>query len=588
MKGPPLPEPRFATVNEALAAAARTRSGLTFVDLHEREILVPWSDVLERAAVCAGGLRHAGVLVGDRVALVLPTSPAFVDAFFGVLLAGAIPVPLYPPVRLGRLAEYHVSTARMLSCAGARLILTDARIRRLLGRAVERARPDLGCLTVEGITAGPPDSFDARVEPGSLALIQFSSGSTVDPRPVALTHLNLVAQCAALKALMPPERQFPQLGVSWLPLYHDMGLIGCLLSAVYYPGPLVLIPPECFLARPVMWLRAVARHRATISPAPSFAYALCAKRVRDEDLDGADLSSWQMALCGAEPVSIEGLRRFAARFSRFGFDPRALRPAYGLAEASLAVTCAPADRRVQSVTVDPVRLAPTGEAVAGAREIVSVGTPIYGAEIEVRAEDGSLLPDRKVGRIYARGASVMAGYFGQPEATAQSIVDGWLDTGDLGFTAGGELYVCGRAKEVIIIRGSNHQPQEFEECLDGMEGVRAGCAVAVGFVPEDESEESLLMLVERAKNMTGDDGDAELADGIRRVVIERTGVRPHSVVVLHPGTLPRTSSGKMKRGEALRRFISGELDPPRRVGVAGLAVEMVRSAIAFARTRVAL
>jgi acyl-CoA synthetase (AMP-forming)/AMP-acid ligase II len=584
VKGPPLPPPQHRTVNEALAAAAATPSGITFVDLHERETFVPFREIHACARRTAAALRHAGVTAGDRVALVFPTSPAFLDAYFGTLLAGAVPVPLYPPFRLGRLAEYHAATARMIDAAGASLVLADARTRKLLGQAIERSRPRLGCRALEDLSVEADGELHATVDPEALGLIQFSSGSTTDPKPVALSHAALMAQLSALKALLPPEDRFPQRGVSWLPLYHDMGLIGCLLLAVYYPGPLVLIPPEHFLARPALWLRAIARHRATLSVSPTFGYAICSKRARDDDLEGLDLSSWSLAVCGAEPISIATLRGFAQRFGRFGFDASALRPVYGLAEASLAVTFAPPGQP-RAIGVDPARLAATGEVVEGARAIVSVGTPVPGSELELRGANGEAVPERTVGRIFTRGPSVMAGYFGRPEATAEAIADGWLDTGDLGFVADGELYVCGREKDLVIIRGANHVAHEFEECLDGVEGVRAACSVALGFVPDGEDGEELLVLAERARDANRSDGDAGTAELIRQAILEHTGIRPHTVLMLEPGTLPRTSSGKLRRSEALRLYLAGQLTPPRSAGPARLSAELARSALAFAKVK---
>lgn len=582
MKGPLPSQPLFRTLNESLAAAATSEAGLTFVDLAEREIFVSYREVHAHARRVAASLRARGVETGNRIAVVFPTSTGFVDAFFGVLLAGAVPVPLYPPVRLGRLEEYYASTARMIIAVGARLVLADAATRALLGRAIESSRPPLGCLTLEGLGLDESE-LEATAKPEALGLIQFSSGSTMDPRPVALSHESLLAQLEALRALLPSEKDVPRKGVSWLPLYHDMGLIGCLLEAVYTAASLVLIPPELFLARPALWLRAIARHRATISVAPSFAYALCSKRVKDADLEGADLASWRMALCGAEPVSVDALDGFAGRFERFGFDRRALRPVYGLAEASLAVTFASGDRELRSLRVDPVRLAAAGEVVDGTRAIVSVGTPIPGMEVELRDPDGRVLGERQVGRIFVRGSSVMVGYFDQPEATASALAGGWLQTGDLGFASGGELFVCGREKNVIVIRGANHHPQEFEECLTGVDGVRAGCAVALGFVPEGENGEQLLILAERARSGPADDGRTD--EQIRQAILVQTLIRPHTVHLLDPGTIPRTSSGKLRRGEALRRFVAGELGPPSRVGRPRLLLEVLRSTFAFARVK---
>jgi acyl-CoA synthetase (AMP-forming)/AMP-acid ligase II len=418
------------------------------------------------------------------------------------------------------------------------------------------------------------------VRPEALALIQFSSGSTVDPKPVALRHAHLMAQLAALEAELPPPTDVTPVGVCWLPLYHDMGLIGCLLSAVYYPGRMVLIPPEVFLARPALWLRALSRHRGFVSPAPNFAYGLCLKRVKDAEMEGVDLSHWRHALNGAEPVSLETLRRFSERFSRWGFQAGALRPVYGLSEASLAVAFPPVGRGPRALGVDARVLATERRVVDGSREVVSVGRPVPGCEVRVRDELGYELPERRVGRVFARGPSVMECYFGHPEATERALdAEGWLDTGDLGFEADGELFLTGRAKDLVIIRGANHAPQEFEECLEGVEGLRTGCAVALGFTPEGEQDEALLLLAEHAPGAAVEG----LEERVREAVLAGTGVRAHTVRVLEPGTLPRTSSGKLRRAEALRRYLAGELTAPRKVGMMGLAVEMAKSALAFVR-----
>jgi len=542
--GPPAP-PRHATVGEALESAASSRLGLSFVDAKERETDLSFAELYKRACRAAGGLRELGIRRGDRVAIVLPTGPAFMDAFFGATLAGAVPVPLYPPVRLGRLEEFHLRTARTLATSGAKVVLSDARISRLLGVAVAKARPALG---LRPVPQGPP--LAERSHPGDLALIQFSSGTTVDPKPVALTHENVLANVAAIETVIPRDDQ--QAGVCWLPLYHDMGLIGCLLLAVDRPGPLTLIPPELFLARPALWLRAISRKRGTISPAPNFAYGLCLRRIRDDELEGVDLSSWKFALNGAEPVAPAVLRRFSERFASRGFDGRALMPVYGLSEASLAVTFTAPGRGPRSLS-------------SFGREIPSVGGPLPGVDVDVRD-----------GRIFVRGPSVMRGYFGDEAATRQALRDGWLDTGDLGFIDRGELFVSGRAKDVIILRGKNRAPQEFEDALDGMEGVRPGCAAAVSMsTPEGED---LALLVET-------DGPLANAEQIRARVTERTGVRPREVRLLAPGTLPRTSSGKLRRSEAQRQLETGELRPPDAVTLLHLAKETARSLLSRARSR---
>jgi fatty-acyl-CoA synthase len=583
LRGPPLPPPKHATIGEALEAAARADhapapggtapaplpwagpAGLTFFDAREQERHFSFSDLHQRARRAAAGLAAIGIRPGDRVALVLPTGVDFMDAFFGTLLAGAVPVPLYPPVRLGRLDEFHARTGRLLQTCGARLLLTDARVGRLLGQAAARARPRLGVRDVCDLPKA--GELERRADPAELALIQFSSGTTVEPKPVALTHANVLANVAAIDAYIPEEEgTLRQRGVSWLPLYHDMGLIGCLLLAVYHPGPLALLPPETFLARPALWLRAISRTRATITVAPNFAFGLCAKRIRDEELSGVDLSSLRLVLNGAEPIAPAALRRFCDRFARFGFDPRALMPVYGLSEASLAVTFSPPRRGPRTVRRD-------------GRELASVGTPVAGVEVSIRGEDGRELPGGSIGLIHVRGPSVMRGYFQDANATAQALRDGWLDTGDLGFVDGGELVVSGRAKDSVVLRGANHAPQEFEDALDGLAGVRAGCAVALGVLPEGADGEELALLVEV------EPGKSPGEDAVRARVVERTGIRPHTVRLLEPGTIPRTSSGKLRRAEALRQLVAGELRPPRKVTLLHMAREAALSAAAMARLR---
>ncbi|MBA4071341.1 MAG: AMP-dependent synthetase [Gemmatimonas sp.] len=579
MCGSALPPLDVVTVNAALARAARGAHGLVFVDAGEHERVLPWNEVQAGARRMAGALAERGVQPGDRVAMVLPTGPDFMDAFFGTLLAGAVPVPLYPPVRLGRMEEYVLGTARMLEVVGARVLLSDARTRLLLGEAVARARPALGCPTVADLLDGA-SGHEVSVEPEALGLIQFSSGSTVDPRPVALTHHALIAQVAALKALLPAPPGSPQTGVSWLPLYHDMGLVGCLLEALYYPATLVLIPPELFLVRPALWLRALSRHRGVVSPAPNFAYGLCCKRIRDDELEGVDLGHWRYALNGAEPIAAGVQQAFATRFARVGFRAESLMPVYGLSECALAATFTSADGPKREISLDAGILAATGRVVPGSRRVVSVGTPIPGAVLDVRDDAGVPCAEGEVGRVWIRAPFVMKGYFDQPQATDAVLRDGWLDTGDVGLVDGGELFITGRVKDVVIIRGANHAPQTFEDCLAGIENLRAGCAVALGVVPPGQDTEALLVLAECSAAPP-----AGLEERIVAAIVEHTSIVPHAVVLLAPGTLPRTSSGKLRRGEALRRYCAGELTAPAPVTRLRLGAHVARSLAAFARLR---
>jgi acyl-CoA synthetase (AMP-forming)/AMP-acid ligase II len=538
-------------------AGQREDGGLRFVDRAERATWFGWGEVRERALAVCGGLQALGIERGDRgdrVALVFPTGIDFFAGFFGALLAGAVPVPLYPPARLGRMEEYLRRTARMLERSGARLVLADSRLRRVLG-----------CRTVDVLPREP--ARPVRAGPADLALVQFSSGTTVDPKPVALSHRAVAAQTAILTGFFPDTPERRQSCVSWLPLYHDMGLIGCVFPALARDAALTLLGPELFVARPALWLRTIARYRATISPAPNFAYELCLTRVSDADLEGVDLSGWRTALNGAESISPAVLRAFCARFARWGFRPEAMTPVYGLSEAALAVTFSAFDRPFHVARFDRERLAREGQAreSADGREIVSVGRPVPGFRLRIVDPDGCDLhdlPDGAVGRVWIQGPSLMEGYLGDPEATARVLRDGWLDTGDLGFLREGELYLTGRAKDAVILRGRNYAPEEIERATEGVPGVRAGCAVAASWLPEDAPGEVLALFVEASRQATPEEL-AALPDACRAAVLGVTGLAVDHLEVLAPGALPRTSSGKLRRGETLRLYLAGELAGPR-------------------------
>jgi fatty-acyl-CoA synthase len=574
------------TLNGLLERAATfPQAGLRFLDRRERPSWESWAEIHTASQRVAAGLRQLGVGTGDRVALVFATGPAFFHAFFGTLFAGAVPVPLYPPVRLGRLDEYQRRTAAMLRAASARLVLAEGRVGRLLGPAIADAQPDFGCRTLDRLPAA--SAIDSpEVDPDALALVQFSSGTTVDPKPVALSHRAVVAQTRILNSFWPDQDGIHHSGVSWLPLYHDMGLIGCVFPALERPSVLTLIPPELFVVRPAVWLRALSRYRATVSPAPNFAYGLVVEKVTDEELEGVDLSNWRVALNGAEPIAPNILRRFQRRFAAWGLRPEALTPVYGLSEASLAVTFSELGRPFESRCFDREALA-EGEAKdqAEGRELPSVGRPIPGFELKITDDDGTEIAVRRVGHVRVRGPSIMEGYLDRPEATAEVLADGWLATGDLGFVdEAGELYLTGRAKDAIILRGRNYSPSDVEQATGELEGVRRGCVVAVSYLPEDAASEELLVFVEGAKDAE-DDVIEDLPEAVETAILTTTGLKADHVYVLEPGTLPRTSSGKLRRGETLRHHLAGTLEPPRRVTPVLVGGALARSALAYARAR---
>jgi 1-acyl-sn-glycerol-3-phosphate acyltransferase len=402
---------------------------------------------------------------------------------------------------------------------------------------------------------------DAGGAPDDPALIQYTSGSTGDPKGVLLTHANLLANIRATATgidLRPTD-----VAASWLPLYHDMGLIGTWLFCVYWGVPLSLQSPLSFLARPERWLWTIHRRRVTLSAAPNFAYELCVRKISAEALEGLELSSWRCALNGAEPVSPDTLARFADRFAPYGFHRDALLPVYGLAECAVALSFPPLGRtpRVDRVARAPFerdgRAEPAGEGEQALR-FVSVGMPLAGHDVRVVGDTGSELPERTVGRIVFRGPSVMAGYYHNPAATAAiSLPGGWMDSGDLGYRSDGELFVTGRRKDLLIIRGRNLVPQELEEIAGAVEGVRTGCVAAIGVADAAEGTERLVII---AETRSADSAQwSRMESEIVARVAEATGTPPERVVLVAPGTVPKTPSGKIQRSATKARYLAGTL-----------------------------
>ena len=556
LEGAAPPRPPVHTLHAVLAAAAATDAGIVFVDSREHEATLSYRDLYARARRMAHALRELGVAPGDRVGIAVPTSIDFMDAFFGTILAGGVAAPLCSAPRFRRDDGYATGISRQLASIGAHVCLADPRTLTALGESA--AAHSLQVYTPQDLLERSDAEAEVEVPPNALALIQFSSGSTSAPKGVALSHDALVMQTAMLDVIFGEPSPVDPVMVSWLPLYHDMGLIGTLLLPLFMKIPAVLLTPEAFITRPLTWLRAISRHRGTITTAPNFAYELCLQRIPDPVAAGVRLDSLRRALNGAEPVSVSVMERFHARFSPCGLRDGALRPVYGLAEAALAVThpVIPRDP-VRSLSVDSDTLARDARVVPGARRIASVGQPMPGVTIQVRDADGRSLSEREVGRIFVTSPSLMQGYFGDPHATAQVLSSGWLDTGDIGFVDDGELYIAGRAKDLVIIRGANHPPQDFEECVDGCEGIRQGRVVAAGFIPDGEETEALVILAERASPHVD---DSAIEKQIRAAILERMGVRAHTVALLPKGTLRLTTSGKLRRRDALQRFLTKELD----------------------------
>jgi acyl carrier protein len=545
---------------EALYLWADAEPGRTQVFLRREdgaEQAITYGELARRAAAVAADLGRLGVGAGERVALMLPTGEDFFYCFLGVLLAQAVPVPIYPPFRADRMEEYAARQAGILRNAEAVLLITTGR-GETLGKLLRPLVPSLlGVVDAAGLGRRGA-TRPALPRGGALpALIQYTSGSTGDPKGVLLTHANLLANVRAVgQALEAGPRDS---GVSWLPLYHDMGLIGAWLLPLYHGFPITILSPLAFLSRPERWLWAIHYHRATLSVGPNFGYELCARKIPDEALEGLDLSCWRAALNGSEPVRPETIERFSRRLAPYGFRPEAMLPVYGLAESSVGLVAPPVGRevRIDRVARDCLERDGVAEPASQGVAFVSVGKPLPGHEVRLVDEKGRLVSERVQGRIQFRGPSAMQGYFRQPEATAAITFDGWLDTGDFGYQAQGELYITGRSKDVILKAGRNIHPQDIETAVAEVEGIRKGCVAAFGASDAGQGTERLVVAAETREQTPA--GRERLRVAIEHRLLETVGIPADDVVFLAPGALPKTSSGKLRRAECRRAYESGKL-----------------------------
>jgi 1-acyl-sn-glycerol-3-phosphate acyltransferase len=549
--------------------------------------VVTYGRLFAEASAVAGGLRDEGVRPGDTVALMLPTGFDFLRAFQGILLAGAVPVPIYPPVRLDRLDEYAERQSAILANAEVRVLITIDRARGVAG-ILKPAVPTLRRVTTAGDLAGRGAAVATPESKGAdAAFIQYTSGSTGRPKGVLLTHANLLANIRAIGSGI--EVQPTDVGASWLPLYHDMGLIGTWLFCMHQGLPVDIQSPLSFLSRPERWLWAIHERRATLSPAPNFAYELCVRRISDQAIEGLDLSSWRVALNGAEPVSPDTLERFAQRFGPYGFRREAMMPVYGLAENSVALAFPPVGRgpKITRVRREPFERDGRIEASAepGALPFVSVGAALPENEIRLVDDAGRDVGDDRLGRLQFRGASATSGYYRQPEATAAMTSEGgWLDSGDLAFRRDGELHIAGRSKDLIIKGGRNLVPQEIEEVVGNVPGIRRGCVVAFG-APHQTLGTERLVVVAETRNTDATRRDALAAEVVARVA-DAIGVPPDAVELVRPGDVPKTSSGKIQRQATRALYLQGALGAAPRTAWTSRARIVAAAGWAEARPRV--
>ncbi len=530
-----------------------------------KERVITYGDLYTNAEKVACALVELGLKQAETVAIMLPTSADFFYVFMGVMLAGGVPVPIYPPFRPDRIGEYAVREATILKNAEVRFLITFHRAE-ALSRLLRVFIPSLkSVLTTKDLGKCEGKPIHAKIQHDDAAMIQYTSGSTSAPKGVLLSHRNLLANIRAYGEEIQIRPK--DVCISWLPLYHDMGLIGAWFGGFYHGIPTAIMSPLSFLNRPERWLWAIHSHRGTISAGPNFAYELCVRKIDDAALEGLDLSSWRLAFNGAEAVNPNTLKRFIKRFKPYGFDEKNMFPVYGLAESSVALTFPPVGRGIKIDTIkresleDNLKAQPASKDSKNVLEFVGCGMPLKGHAIRVVDNDNNPLPDRNVGNLQFQGPSTMEGYYRNNEATAAVYHDGWWDTGDLAYLIGGELFITGRKKDLIIKAGRNYYPEEIEQVTWQVEGVRKGCVVAFGVHDTTKSTEKLVIVAETVEKSRA--VKQEITANILDKVTNILGIPPDEIVLVPPKTVPKTSSGKLRRSTCKQDYIDGKIAKPR-------------------------
>ncbi|MGH9402616.1 MAG: AMP-binding protein [Terriglobia bacterium] len=523
---------------------------------------ITYGQLLETASRVAAGLIDAGLRPNETVAIMLPTCADFFYAFFAVMLAGGVAVPIYPPARADKIEEYVRRQVLILKNAEVRFLISFDRVRSV-SQIMRLSIPSLIEVTSVETLGRSGAKLPARgLEPAEIAFIQYTSGSTGDPKGVVLTHSNVLANVRGIgwSVNFRPDDYV----VSWLPLYHDMGLIGSWLFSVYHGAPITLMSPLAFLSRPERWMWAMHDSHGSLCPAPNFSYELCARKIPEEALEGLDLSHWRVAINAGEAVLPDTLARFEERFKPYGFRAEAFVPCYGLAESSVALSFTPMNRRPVIDTIRRGLFESEGKAVpampdeANVLRFVANGRPMPGHEVKLMDDAGHEVGERLQGRIFFRGPSRTAGYYRNPKASSAVITaDGWMDSGDLGYWAGGELYVTGRLKDCIIKSGRNIIPQEIEAAAAEVPGVRKGCVAAFGALDPATGTERLVVVAEtRASRATELE---RIEEGVVKSVDAILGIPPDKVVLVAPQSIPKTSSGKIRRNATRTLYLEGRL-----------------------------
>lgn len=601
-KAEPAPE-RVQTLPEALdwhLLAHPERPHIYLYTDADQQEEITYAELHRGAQQVAAGLIAKQVEPGQSIALMLPTGRDYFDSFFGILLARCVPVPIYPPARPSQLESHLRRHAGILSNARARLLLTVPEAK-AVGQLLKVQTPELqGVVTVKDIRVGMselPTTISAKSAAEQahgldIAFLQYTSGSTGAPKGVILSHTNLLTNIRAMGRVMQVDPT--DVFVSWLPLYHDMGLIASWLASLYFAIPLVSMSPLLFLTRPQRWLWAIHNHRGTLSASPNFGYELCLRALEksdnaEQEFTGLDLSCWRGAFNGAEPVSPATIKRFCEHFAPYGFRPEAMAPVYGLAESSVGLALPPPwrgpiiDRVLRQPLMRRGEAQPAPDEDGDALQFVASGQPLPDHQVRIVDEAGRELPERREGRLEFTGPSATSGYFRNAEATAKLFNGQWLDSGDRAYMAGGDIFITGRSKDMIIRAGRNLYPHELEEKVGDVPGIRKGCVAVFASHDRHSETEHLVVLAETRERDAST--RKELQKAITELCVELMETPPDDIVLAPPYAVPKTSSGKIRRAASRELYERGEIDKRQRavwlqllrVSVTGILPQLHRS-----------
>ena len=544
----------------------------------DRQTSITYARLQHQAIRVASNLRRLQLDARETVAIMLPTGEDYFYSFMGILYGGGIPVPLYPPARPTQIEEHIRRHRKIISNARASILITIPEVRPvarlLMGQVPELKR----ILTVDELYDDQPENIPLQCKSGDIAFLQYTSGSTGDPKGVVLTHENLLTNIRTMGQVcgVTPKDVF----ISWLPLYHDMGLIGAWFGSLCHGCRLVVMSPLSFLARPVRWLQAIDRFGGTLSASPNFGYELCNTRLDEADLEGLDLHTWRMAFNGAEPVIPDTMRRFQQRFKKYGLQTGVLAPVYGLAETSVGLAFpdpgsgAKTDKVVRETFVSTGKAEPAEYQDETALEFVCCGKPLPAHQVRIVDDQGRELPERREGRLQFKGPSSTSGYFRNASESSKLFVGEWLNSGDLAYIAAGDIYITSRQKDIIIRGGRNIYPHELEEAVNSIPGIRKGCTAVFAITSEGEASEQLVVLTETRKIEEND--IANLRRQINTVSMDLLTIAPDHVVIAPPGTVLKTSSGKIRRSACKNMYERGLLGRPK----AAVWLQLIRMGLA--------